>query len=148
MFSKSTKPSKPLPAYKDPTSPAYIDPRDPKNSYAMIAAKRAETEREQDDRMNEAYASGKLKRHKEIPGVISHNDALYFAGASGWTHAERWRPDEEAERERTRRESEARGKDGYSELGAGVWEGDGEGKGRKKSVSDRVKRVFFGGMRS
>ena len=148
MFSRSSKPPKPLPAYKDPTSPSYIDPRDPKNSYAIVNAARLETEREQDERMAEAYASGKLKRHKEIPGVISHNDALYFAGASGWTHAERWRPDEEAERERTRRESEAKGKDGYAEIGGGDGVGEGEGKGRKKSVSDRVKSVFFGGMRS
>jgi hypothetical protein len=43
-------------------------------------------------------------RERKIPEVISHNDALYFATVSSWTHTERWRPSAEDEAERSRRE--------------------------------------------
>jgi hypothetical protein len=77
---------------------AESDPRNPKNYYKVIYDKRKADEAEQDRRMSEAYVNGKLKRRqpdssgvarqtaveagvceRNIPGVISHNGALYFA---------------------------------------------------------------------
>ena len=168
------------------------DPRNPKNYYKVMHDRRKADEAAQDRRMSEAYAEGKLKSHqhptaeeqggvgrqtaveagarsRKIPGVISHNDALYFATASGWTHTERWQPSAADERERVRRQGHGeavsvpematgsvgmdgdvggeKGWDGH--VGSGVEQSQGglrEGKGqrRKKSVGDRVKSFVFG----
>jgi hypothetical protein len=166
------------------------DPRNPKNYYKVVHDKRKADEAEQDRRMSEAYAAGKLKhyqpgstegvgrqsaveagtRERKIPGVISHNDALYFATASGWTHAERWRPSPEDEAERLRREGhgiavavEAGGVDREKYVeGGGCPDGEKrrdcgggtessadmvevvKGKQRKKSIGDKVKSFMFG----
>jgi hypothetical protein len=164
------------------------DPRNPKNYYKAVHDKRKADEAAQDRGMSEAYASGELKhlqtsstegvgrqsaveaaaQERNIPGLLSHNDALYFVQASGWTHAERWRPSPADEAERLRRT----GHGVAAEAGSGEGEKDGDvagradGKGggngyvdkedsagqaelvkrkpRKKSLGDRVKSVVFG----
>ena len=181
---------------------ADADPRNPKNYYKIMHDRRKADEAAQDRRMSEAYADGKLQSHRhpaaaaaaeqgeqggvgrqtaveagargrKIPGVISHNDALYFATASGWTHTERWQPSAADERERLRRLGHGDavavsgpgsgpvgvgggdgvgGDKGWDEHGGeaveqsqgGRPQGKGEGEGRKKSVGGRVKSFVFG----
>jgi hypothetical protein len=160
---------------------ADSDPRNPKNYYKVVHAKRKANEAEQDRRMSAAYADGKLKHYqpgasegvgrqsaveagaheRKIPGVISHNDALYFATVSGWTHTERWRPSKEDEQERLRREGHGVAVEAGGADGSGDKDGDGEryavgdtegtkeqglgkGKERKKSIGDKVKSFVFG----
>jgi hypothetical protein len=168
---------------------AASDPRNPKNYYKVIHDKRKADEAEQDRRMSEAYADGKLARYqpgaeegggvarqsaveagareRKIPGLISHNDALYFATLSGWTHAERWRPSREDEAERLRREAHGVAVEAEAGSGSGSGKGDvggdgdshgvdGQREGReeqrrvekakeqKKSIADRVKSFVFG----
>lgn len=66
-------------------------------------AMQAEQDRKQEAYRRERAAQGK-PLHRKIPGIISHNDALYFAAASGggWTHTDRYQVDEEREAEARR----------------------------------------------
>ena len=159
---------------------AADDPRNPKNYYKAMHDRRKADEAAQDRRMSEAYAAGKLKDYqpsqgdgsgvarqtavqagaheRKIPGVISHNDALYFATVSGWTHTERWRPSAEDEAERLKREGHgqavvAGGGDGNGPTAEDAREDPegrveqgvtAEGQQRKKSVGDKVKSFVFG----
>jgi hypothetical protein len=159
---------------------ADSDPRNPKNYYKVVNDKRLADEAAQDRRMSDAYANGKLKsfqpdsdgvsrqsaveagRHeRKIPGVISHNDALYFVTESGWTHTERWRPSAEDEARRLRNQGHGKAVEaGGDEQGSDDGYGDrntlgerearqeqgvvGKGKGRKKSVGEKVKSFVFG----
>ena len=135
---------------------ADSDPRNPKNYYKVQHDKRKADEAKQDRRMSEADAKGELKSNgRDIPGVISHNDSLYFATASGWTHAERWRPSQEDEAERLRRMGHgdavvtgsgvgdgSKGGGDYGDRGSGVEHIKGnEGK---KNVGDKIRSFIFG----
>jgi hypothetical protein len=160
----------PLPR-KFPTMPGArlpsgaLDPSDPKNSFAVLHEKRMAQERVQDNRIAEAYRSGKLKPDRKIPGMLNHNDALMMASAAGggWTHAERWRPSAEDERERLAREghgaaAETVGVDEEARREVEAREGAAaerrpglaervladQGTEGKKSVGRRLSRVLFG----
>ena len=138
-----------------------LDPADPKNSYAILHAKRMSKEKEQDDRIAKAYREGKLKKPTNVPGLLSHNNALIMASAAGggWTHAERWRPTEEDERERLKREGHGEAmvvgqEGGEQSIGDRDLNGDvgispevtGQGeRAEKKDIGRRISRVLFGG---
>ena len=138
-----------------------LDPADPKNSYAILHAKRISKEKEQDDRIAKAYREGKLKKPSNVPGLLSHNKALIMTSAAGggWTHAERWRPTEEDPRERMGREEHGQAKvvareEGDQNVGAGGLSGDigtspevsGQSeRAEKKGIGRRISRVLFGG---
>jgi len=106
-------------------------------------------------------------RKRKIPNVISHDDALYFATVSGWTHTERWRPSakDEVRRLRRQRHGEAavavksgdgdEGGDGLRGEGDGCcrwggWSGAEEARSgiKMKNVGDKVKNFVFGGLES
>ena len=128
------------------------DPRHPKNYYKLMHERRMADEAAQDRRVAEAYRTGKLtppEQRRKVPGLISHNDALYFVDRSGWTHAERWRPSKEDEAERLRRAGHGTAR----ETGVGSGGEDSlspeqdeaaKRQERKKSVGEKVKGFIFG----